>query len=192
MRDVVFTDDGIGKHPFFDCVRIPTRRYAKELTAAQVLLQMFSFVELEEFTRARHVELQRFLKRYEDLDPAHSLVEEASDTLDALSDGVADAADYLRNRAVTVSLILLAWRRGVAIGELDVSTFWAFASAFMERLGTQVEKMRSFNVDTEYQHLVEFQRHLTQAAVERPALTHRHEILSRSLDQWLVDSTFGG
>ena len=192
MRDVVFADDGIGKHPFFECVRIPTRRYAKELTAAQVLLQMFSFSELEEFTRARHVELQRFLKQYEDLDPAHSLVLEASDTLDVLSDGVADAADYLRNRAVTVSLILLAWRRGVVIGELEVNTFWAFASAFMERLGTQVEKMKSFNVDTEYQHLVEFQRHLTQAAVERPALTRRHEILSRSLDQWLVDSTLEG
>ena len=192
MRDVLFAEDGIGKHPFFDCVRIPTRRYAKELTAAQVLLQMFSFSELEEFTRARHVELQRFLKQYEDLDPAHSLVVEARDTLDALSGGVADAADYLRNRAVTVSLILLAWRRGVATGEFEVHTFWAFASAFMERLATQVEKMKSFNVDTEYQHLVEFQRHLTQASVERPALTRRHEILIRSLDQWLVDSTLEG
>ena len=111
MRDVVFADDGIGKHPFFEWVRIPTRRYAKELTAAQVLLQIFSLSERGEFARARHVELQRFLKQYEDLEPAHSLVRDARDTLDALSDGVSDAADYLRNRAVTVSLILLAWQR---------------------------------------------------------------------------------
>ena len=192
MRDVVFADDGIGRHAFFECVRIPTRRYAKELTAAQVLLQMFSFSELGEFTRARHVELQRFLKQHEDLDPAHSLIEEASDTLDAMSDGVVDAADHLRNRAVTVSLILLAWQRNVATGELEVERYWAFASTFMERLGTQVERMKSFNVDAEYQHLVEFQRHLTQAAVERPALTRRHEILRRSLDQWLDDGTLEG
>ena len=192
MRDVVFADNGIGKHAFFEWVRIPTRRYAKELTAAQVLLQMFSFSELGEFARARHVELQRFLKQHEDLDPAHSLIEEAGGTLDAMSDGVADAADYLRNRAVTVSLILLAWQRNVANGELRVERFWAFASTFMERLGSQVEKMKSFNVDAEYQHLVEFQRHVTQAAVERPALTRRHEILSRSLDQWLNDGTLEG
>ena len=192
MRDVVFADNGIGKHAFFEWVRIPTRRYAKELTAAQVLLQMFSFSELGEFARARHVELQRFLKQHEDLDTAHSLIEEARDTLDAMSDGVADAADYLRNRAVTVSLILLAWQRDVANSELRVERFWAFASIFMERLGSQVEKMKSFNVDAEYQHLVEFQRHLTQAAVERPALTRRHEILSRSLDQWLDDGTLEG
>ena len=192
MRDVVFADDGIGKHPFFEWVRIPTRRYAKELTAAQVLLQIFSLSERREFARARHVELQRFLKQYEDLEPAHPLVDDARDTLDALSEGVSDAAEYLRNRAVTVSLILLAWQRNVATGELGVARFWAFASAFMERLGTQVEKMKSFNVDAEYQHLVEFQRHLTQAAVERPALTRRHEILSKSLDQWLDDGTLEG
>ena len=192
MRDVVFADDGIGKHAFFDCVRIPTRRYAKELTAAQVLLQMFSISELEEFSRARHVELQRFLKQHEDLDPSHSLVQEARATLDAMSDGVANAADYLRNRAVTVSLILLAWQRSVASGELEVDRFWDFASTFMERLGTQVERMKSFNVDAEYQHLVEFQRHLIQAAVERPALTRRHEILSRSLDQWLRNGRLEG
>ena len=192
MRDVVFADNGIGKHAFFEWVRIPTRRYAKELTAAQVLLQMFSFSELGEFARARHVELQRFLKQYEELDPTHSLIEEARDTLDAMSDGVADAAGYLRNRAVTVSLILLAWQRNVASGELRVERFWAFANNFMERLGSQVEKMKSFNVDSEYQHLVEFQRHLTQAAVERPALTRRQEILSRSLDQWLDDGTLEG
>ena len=192
MRDVVFADDGIGKHPFFEWVRIPTRRYAKELTAAQVLLQIFSLSERGEFARARHIELQRFLKQYEDLDPANSLVGDARDTLDAMSDGVSDAAGYLRNRAVTVSLILLAWQRNVATGELGVEKFWAFASTFMERLGSQVEKMKSFNVDAEYQHLVEFQRHLTQAAVERPALTRRHEILTRSLDQWLDDGTLEG
>ena len=193
MRDVVFAEGGIGKHPFFECVRIPTRRYAKELTAAQVLLQLFSYSGLGQFARARHVELQRFLKEHQELAPtAHSLIEEARVTLDAMNDGVGDAADYLRNRAVTVSLILLAWRRNVADGDLRADRFWAFVSVFMERLAWQVENMKAFNVVAEYQHLVEFQRHLTQAAVEKPALTRRHEILSTSLVQWLDDGTLEG
>ncbi len=192
MRDVVFADNGIGKHPFFESVRIPTRRYAKELTAAQVLLQIFSLTELEKFARARHVDLQRFVKQYEDVNPAHPLIGDVRETLDAMSDGVVDASGYLRNRAVTVSLILLAWHRNVANGDLRSELFWEFARTFSERLGSQVEKMKLFNVDAEYQHLVEFQRHLTQAAVEVTAISRRHEILNRSLDQWLEDRTLEG
>ncbi len=192
MRNIVFADDEIGKHPFFESVKIPTRRYAKELTAAQVLLQIFTFSELGEFTRARHFDLQRFLKQYEDIDPADPLIGKVRDTLDAINDGVENASDYLRNRAVTVSLVLLAWGRKVPNGDLQAEVFWKFAKEFAERLKSQVEKMKSFKVDPEYQHLVEFQRHLTQAAVEKPALTRRHEILNRSLDQWLQDGKLEG
>ena len=194
MRDVVFAEDGVGKHPFFDSVRIPTRRYAKELTAAQVLLQLFSIDKAEEFARARHVELQRFLKEHENLDAeAHSLIDQARDTLNAMNRGIDGAEGYLRNRAVTVSLILLAWQRDVAGGELLPKEFWAFTSTFMGRLNSQVKRMKAFKeVDSEYQHFVEFQRHLTQASVEKPAVTRRHEILCRSLDRWLDDETVEG
>ena len=47
---------------------------------------------------------------------ANSLIEETKDTLEAMNEGVAGVASYLRNRAVTVSLILLAWRRNIADG----------------------------------------------------------------------------
>ena len=193
MRDVVFEDEAVGRHPFFEWVRIPNRRYSKELTAAQILLQMFSLSKTGDFARARHVELQRFLKEHEDLDDgAKLLVAEATSTLNAINEGVADAAGYLRNRAVTVSLILLAWRRDVAGGELPADRFWAFATAFMARLAWQVGKMKAFNVDQEYPHLVDFQRHLTQAAVERTALARREEILNKSLELWLLDETLEG
>ena len=194
MRDVVFGENGIGKHDFFEWVRIPTRRYAKELTAAQVLLQVFSLSQVKEFGRARHIELQRFLKQHEELNTtARSLISQANETLNAMNEGVGGAAHYLRNRAVTVSLILLAWQRNVADGELEAERFWAFVSKFMQGLSTQVDKMKTFKeVDAEYQHFVEFQRHLTQAAVEKPAVTRRHEILSRSLEIWLDDGTVEG
>lgn len=192
MRDVVFADDGIGKHPFFDCVRIPTRRYAKELTAAQVLLQVFYYPKAKEFSRARHVELQQFLKQYQEMDTEHPVIKEVKNMLDALNAGASVPAKYLRNRAVTVSLILLAWQRKVPTDKLNVEKFWKFTSTFMQRLEEQVEKMKTFNPDTKYYYLVEFQRHLTQAAVERPALTRRHEILSRNLDQWLKNGKLEG
>jgi hypothetical protein len=44
--------------------------------------------------------------------------------------------------------------------------------------------MKQFNPDPRYQYLVTFQRHLTQAAVERPAITYRHETLLRQFEVW--------
>ena len=185
MRDVVFTSERVGKHPFFEFVRIPTRRYAKELTAAQVLLQAFSITESDGFARARHLDLQRFVKKHAEIDPGDELIGEVASTLDALWDGADAAGHFLRNRAVTVSLVLLAWERDVASSTVPPTAFWEFAEAFMTRLRWQVEKMRSFERDPEYPHLVDFQRDLTQASVEKPAITRRSEILRSNLDCWL-------
>ena len=192
MRDVVFTSERVGRHPFFESVQIPTRRYAKELTAAQVLLQVFSIRESEGFARARHLDLQRFVKRYAEIEPSDDLIEEVSSTLDAIRDGADAAGRFLRNRAVTVSLVLLAWERGVASNVLSSTTFWEFAEAFMTRLRWQVEKMKSFERDLEYPHFVDFQRDLTQASAEKPAITRRDEILRSNLDRWLENGLLLG
>lgn len=185
MRDIVFTSDRIGQHPFFNFVRIPTRRYAKELTAAQVLLQAFSITESGGVARARHLDLQRFVKKHAEIDPDDELIEQVAATLDALRDGADAAGRFLRNRAVTVSLVLLAWERGIASNALSSTVFWEFAEAFMTRLRWQVDKMKSFERDPEYLHFVDFQRDLTQASVEKPAITRRSEILRSNLDCWL-------
>ncbi len=185
MRDVVFTSDHVGRHPFFESVQIPTRRYARELTAAQVLLQAFSIRESEGFARARHLDLQRFVKRYAEIEPGDDLIEEVASTLDALRDGADAAGSLLRNRAVTVSLVLLAWERGVASNALSSTTFWEFVEAFIARLRWQVEKLKAFERDPEYAHFVDFQRDLTQASVEKPAITRRSEILRSNLKSWL-------
>ena len=47
-----------------------------------------------------------------------------------------------------------------------------------------VDRMKTFNVEPQYEYLRTFQRHLTQAAVERPAITYRHDTLLREFDMW--------
>jgi hypothetical protein len=162
------------------------------LTAAQVLLQVFTIKETGEFARGRHIDLQKFVKEYAQTQPDDPLIGEVSSTLDALRDGAESAADYLRNRAVTVSLVILAWKRNVRSGALPRADFWAFTTEFMERLRWQVGKMKELAPVQEYQHLVEFQRHLTQASVEKPALERRDQILQSNLDQWLGDKRLVG
>lgn len=186
MHNVIFESDRIGKHPFFDSVRIPTRRYAKELTAAQVLLQAFSLRETGEFARARHTDLQRFVKTWAEIDPTDQRIVDISTTLDALSEGAAGATDLLRNRAVTVSMVLVAWDQAVPTA-LSADDFWTFGREFIGRLRWQVKRIKDLIRDDEYSDLVDFQRDLTQASVEKPAVARRHEILKANLAEWLRD-----
>ena len=57
LRDECF--EGLGKHKFLRQTNIPTRRYAQEQVAAQILAQIFSLLESGTFTRTRHIDLQR-------------------------------------------------------------------------------------------------------------------------------------
>jgi hypothetical protein len=180
-HDLLFGDDGLGNHAFLRSVKIPTRRYAREVTAAQMLLQVSSKAGANEFARARHFDLQRYLKTYaEDLDP-HAA--ELENTLDALASEAASLGDKLASRALCVSVVLAAWDLGVRKTDALPTDFEAFVDHFLARLADQVKNLKSFTPDPRFPYLVTFQRHLTQAAVEKPAIRSRHEIL---LDQYAV------
>ena len=64
LRDACFAPDRMGHHPFLEDTRIPTRRFAKEQVAAQILAQVFSIQVDKEFTRTRHFDLQRLFKEH--------------------------------------------------------------------------------------------------------------------------------
>jgi Protein of unknown function DUF262 len=192
MRDVLFESDRIGRHPFFELVRIPTRRYAREQLAAQVLLQAFARRDTGEFARARHFDLQRFVKTHEDVTDENPLIRDIALTLDALHEHLGEIGALLRNRAMTLSAVLLAWERELARTPDGLLEYRQFLGVFLGRLRWQVENMKAFSVDERYSYLVEFQRHPTQASVERPAVTRRDELLSRELDQWMANGSLTG
>lgn len=67
-----------------------------------------------------------------------------------------------------------------------------FMVVFLERLAEQVARMKNFDVDPRYSYLVDFQRHLTQAAVEKPAITYRHRTLLDQFDVWRATGGLAG
>lgn len=191
MRDLLFDEGPIGQHPFFRSVRIPTRRYAREQAAAQVMLEVFAKRDTGEFVRARHFDMQRFLKSHAQIAPNHPLVAEIKETLDWLEASLQEVGDRLRNRAMTVSVVLLAWDQQLHAMSVE-QEFRLFLGAFLGRLKWQVGRMKEFVPDPRYDYLVDFQRHLTQASVEKPALTRRHHILVAQWSKWREDGALTG
>jgi len=188
MRNVCFEDGGIGQHPFLEGVKIPTRRYSKEQVAAQIIAQVFAIKETGEFTRTRHFDLQKFFKEQATLDERRrGWVKEMVATLDALA-GAFNDLGILRNRAITVSTVLLAWK--LKVTKKTAEAYASFVEEFLCRLNWQIRK--GLDVDDEYRYLMDFQRHVTQASVEKPAVQARAETLEAQHKLWETQKAFTG
>ena len=181
MRDECFEDGQLGAHNFLSSTNIPTRRYAREQVAAQILLQIFSLTATGEFTRARHFDLQRFFRtRIQITDEERELIRRVKELLDLLEEPFSQL-EVLRNRAIVVSTVLLAWQERITERE-QADELAKFITEFQIRLKWQVNL--GLDSATEYRYLLNFQRHLTQASAEKPAFTHRADVLSEQYRIW--------
>ena len=179
LREECF--EGLGKHPFLRQTNIPTRRYAQEQVAAQILAQIFSQLESGTYTRIRHIDLQRQFKLKSRLDNSQrETIKRVSELLDLLAPSFREK-NVLRNRAITVSTVLLAWNKGVRTQE-DAERTASFIDEFVHRLGWQIKK--GLFVDQEYHYLTNFQRNITQASAESSSVAARAEVLEREFARW--------
>ncbi len=179
LRDVCFNE--IGKHPFLEGTNIPTRRFAREQVAAQILAQVFSLSSSNGHMRTRHFDLQGLFKRNNRLsEKQRELVTEISKILDLL-DGPFGQVNILRNRAITVSVVLLAWKSKIK-SPSEASDLADFVQEFVHRLKWQIGK--GLSIDPEYHYLTEFQRNITQASAESSSVEARATMLEEGLTRW--------
>ena len=180
LRDVCFKD--LGKHPFLKAVGIPTRRYAQEQVAAQVLGQLFSIAKAGEYARTRHFDLQRLFKEHTSLKEDYlQIVKRTKRIMDLLNKALDNPA-ILKNRALTISAILMSWELKIESTE-SASRLAKFLNEFICRLNWQLNKGLDF--DLAYRPLIDFNRDVTQASVENYAVKRRTEFLIKHYQGWL-------
>ena len=189
LRDECFAKGRLGNHSFLGALGIPTRRYATEQVAAQIVAQVLSVEAGDGYARTRHYDLQRLFKQNSVLDETKKgTIGRLASLLDLLDRAFEDAS-VLRNRAIAVSAVLLAWEKGIATQEGAVP-FAEFIGVLQSRLRSQMAK--GLDVDIEYRYLVDFQRDITQATVERPAVERRARVMQEEYDQWLESGKLRG
>lgn len=185
LRDRCFED--LGKHDFLSEIDIPTRRYAREQLAAQIVAQVFAIEKSRrnggerEFARIRHLDLQSLFKENARIGSEETgWIERVRGVMDLLA-GEVDELPGLRSRSMVLSLVLLAYEVGVKDRE-GADEVARFASVFVERLREQVGL--GLDVQDEYRYLIDFQRRLTQASVEKYSVRDRAEELESSFEHW--------
>lgn len=186
-RDRLFKN--LGTHPFLGRAKIPTRRFAREQIAAQTWYQGYNRRTRGAFARARHLDLQRFLKEQYELDEiAREVADELAATMDALELEGDAWSGLLRNRATSVSVLLLAWEKAIGRGGGATAPFVQFVDAFIAALRRKTDEIRNLDpkAGESQRYLIDFQRHVTQAAVEKPAVEQRNQILTEQYEQYLA------
>lgn len=185
LRDLCF--ETLGKHPFLSGIDIPTRRYAREQLAAQIVAQVFEIemsmrdVGERQFARIRHLDLQSLFKKHAKIgNDEAEWIERVTEVMDLLA-GELEVLPVLRSRSVVLSLVLLAYEVDLEDQD-DAHQMAEFASAFVERLKEQVGL--GLDVQDEYRYLIDFQRRLTQASVEKYSVRERAEELEDSFAHW--------
>ena len=184
LRDVCFND--IGEHLFLKDTNVPTRRFSREQLAAQIVAQVYSIESTkrmgrEEFTRTRHFDLQRLFKQHTTISTDFKeWIEKTKVVMDLLQPAFSIRSS-LRNRAIVVSTVLLAYCEKVT-GAEDAELIATYIDEFVRCLKWQIGK--AYDIDEEYRYLINFQRHVTQASVEKPAVEGRAHVLAEGLKLW--------
>jgi len=198
LRDECFGSDkvkGLGEHPFLEASGVQTGRFGKEQVAAQILTQILELDRSGSYVRTRHFDLQRLFKVYSAFDKGQkALVKRVRGILDLLAigfkEGVTDG--LLRSRALTVSMVLLAWKLQIK-DESDAKKLATFSREFICRSSWQLKRrLKGLAVDPEFRYLLEFQRHVTQASVEKSAVIGRASTLESEYALWQKHHAFTG
>ena len=193
LRDICFED--LGQHGFLQVVSIPERRFAREQTAAQILAQVFGcesnrrLYGCVEYSRTRYFDLQRMFKKYTDMTEEERVWVERIKVLLSLLETERDHFVVIRSRAFLVSVVLLAYVRKMET-EDEAATLGAFVQEFSLRLKWQLRK--GLDVDQEYRYLVDFQKDVTQASGEKPAVARRAKVLEDEFSRWQEVSELRG
>ena len=189
LRDRCFGQTGLGNHGFLRSSGIPIRRFAHEQLAGQIVAQIFSVEDEGEYTRTRHCDLQRLFKQYSMLGETHRVyVERLALLLDLLEQAVCAPLE-LRSRAMIVTIVAFAWQKSVSEAD-EARELAKFIGEFVLRLRWQVQNgVAAYEA---YYYLLEFQRQITQASVEKPAVTSRIATLDVQYCVWRDTGLIGG
>jgi len=190
MRDFIFkyskSAPSLGKHPYFEYLEIPKRRFSRELTAAQMTINFFSLQRERVFRRARFLDLQEFFKTNVKFGKAEneiaSLLRARLNSLYKSMENKASKVS-LKNRAIGITTFFFINEMIGSKEESNIPSFVKFLQLFLKRLKEQVKK--GIDIDPQYRDLLKFQTYISQAAVEKYAIENRQKFLQNYFDYYL-------
>jgi len=190
IRDFVYRE--MGKNaPFLKRTSLLEKRFAKEVTLAQICINSFSRAKSKNFTRARTDDLEEFFEEHYKLDKKDENLVRIREILDAMDGAFAEKASVITSRAVAVSAYLFVEGLHVQGRIALLPKFVQFYVKLLEEIGANIALLRDYEKPTNRTVLEGFQKHISQASVEPRAIRGRDQFLTRAFEYYLDPKTKG-
>jgi hypothetical protein len=189
MRSYVFNE--LSKHRYFKKLSIPNRRYAKELVAAQIIYNVYSYLDVLTYSRSRFEDIQAFFRRYSNMGKdENARNKDLEKALDDVVMRMGTKITLIKNRGLAVSAFLFIWSELILQKRnTDIADFGEFLSVLLKALKVQVEKAKKMEFDPKYLELLNLQTSLTQATGDLGSLQLRQAFFSDYFEYFLKKKT---
>jgi len=190
IRDFVYKEMGKST-PFLKRTGLLERRFAKEVTLAQICINSFSRAKTERFTRSRTDDLEEFFGEQYRLDKKDENLVRIRKVLQAIDEAFGERARSITSRAVVVSAYLFVEGLFLAGREALLPKFVEFYLKLLDEIGRDLALLRDYEKPTNRIVLERFQKHISQASVEARAIRGRDEFLAEAFEYYLAPKTRG-
>jgi hypothetical protein len=190
IRDFVYKEMG-KTAPFLKRTSLLQKRFAREVTLAQICINSFSRAKTGKFTRARTDDLEEFFEREYRLDKKDENLARIKNVLEAMDDAFGDRAGTISSRAVAVSAYLFVERLYIEGREELLPRFVQFYLKLLVEIGDNLALLREYEKPTNRVVLEGFQKHISQASVEPRAIRGRDQFLGQAFEYYLDPKTKG-
>jgi len=190
IRDFVYKE--MGKNaPFLRHTNLSEKRFSREFALAQICINSFSRNETDNFVRARYDDLGDFFKEKYDLDEKDKNFVRIRNVLNVMDKNFGEKANSISSRAIAVSAYLFVEGLYLKKKSSLIPDFVKFFVALLDEVRDNLKLLTKYKNPKNPTILEEFQKHISQASVEWPAIKKRDLFLERAFEYYLAPKTKG-
>ena len=177
--------------PFLRHTNLSEKRFSKEFTLAQICINSFSRSETDNFVRARYDDLGDFFKEKYDLDEKDKNLDRIRNVLEVMDKNFGEKANSISSRAVAVSAYLFVEGLYLQKKSSLIPDFVKFFVALLDEIRDNLKLLTKYKSPKNSTILEEFQKYVSQASVEWPAIKRRNLFLEKAFEYYLAPKTKG-
>jgi len=190
VRDFVFQK--IGKDgPFFKKTSLSAKRFSREFTIAQIVVNSFKRKEIGEYIRVRLPELENFFDEQYKLSPEDQTFTRVKKVLELMEQAFGDNAKAISSRGVASSAYFFFEYLYENRKENLFSEFVEFYIKLLKEIKVNLAIMRELKEPKNKTIIEEFHRYVSQASAEASSFTRRENFLKKAFEYYLNPKTKG-
>jgi len=190
IRDFIYKEIG-NNGLFFRHTNLSEKRFSRPFTLAQICINSFKRKEINDFVRARLLDIQDFFEDNRNLEKNNENLIRIKKILKIMDDAFGKKAKNISSRAIAVSAYFFIEDLYLNEKKDLIPKFVKFYLKLLDKIKFNMELIRGFKKPENTNLMEEFHKYVLQASVEPYSIRRRHDFLKKAFDYYLNPETKG-